>query len=387
MARVCMIAYTHYSTDSRVRREAEALATRGDRVDVICLGGALPASEAKGVRVYEPWKLRYRGERRIAYVAQYGGFFLLAALLAGWLHLRRRYHVVQVHTMPDFMVFAAAVPKLLGAKVLLDVHDLTPELYASKFEAPSDSKLVRLLTWVERRSIAFADRAIAVHAPHLDALVEHGSPREKFTVVMNVADPEVVRPPKGSPPPHDTFRLVYHGTVARRHGLEFALRAIAHARDSVSGLELTVAGDGDDVDRLLALVSELGLDDAVTFRRGFVPFAELAPTLAAADVGVVPIYDDSFTRYMLPVKLMEYVALGIPAICTSTRTIRAYFDDSMVRFVEAGNVDDLAAAIVELHADPQKRRDLVDAASAFNREFGWPAESARYRALIDSLAG
>jgi glycosyltransferase involved in cell wall biosynthesis len=107
--------------------------------------------------------------------------------------------------------------------------------------------------------------------------------------------------------------------------------------------------------------------------------------LAAADVGVVPIYDDSFTRYMLPVKLMEYVALGIPVICTSTSTIRAYFDDSMVRFVEAENVDDLAGAIVELHADPEKRRGLVDRAAAFNREFGWPAERAKYRALIDSL--
>jgi glycosyltransferase involved in cell wall biosynthesis len=178
---------------------------------------------------------------------------------------------------------------------------------------------------------------------------------------------------------------VYHGTISQRHGLEVAVRAVAQARRQVDGLEFLVLGDGDDVDRIARLTSELGIRANVTVRRGFVPIEQLPQVLADADVGVVPIYDDPFTRFMLPVKLLEYAALGIPAICTSTETIRAYFDDTMVRFVAPGDPDDLAAAIVELYRDPERRQRLSDGARLFDERHGWEAERSRYYELIDSL--
>jgi glycosyltransferase involved in cell wall biosynthesis len=204
---------------------------------------------------------------------------------------------------------------------------------------------------------------------------------------MNTADPEIFHPLPESRQPRDTFRLVYHGTVSQRHGLEIAVRAVAQAREKIENLEFLVLGEGDDLDRIERLVSELSLDGTVAVQRGFVPIEELAPVLSDVDVGVVPVYDDRFTRYMLPVKLLEYAALGIPVICSSTQTIRSYFDDTMVRFVRPGDVDDLAGAIVELGADPELRRRLALSARRFNEQHGWEAERARYYELIDSLVG
>jgi len=90
---------------------------------------------------------------------------------------------------------------------------------------------------------------------------------------------------------------------------------------------------------------------------------------------------------MLPVKLLEYVALGLPVICSRTDTVQAYFDDTMISFVEPGNVDDLAEKIVALRADEGKRRWLVTSADAFLEEHSWERERERYYSVIDSLLG
>lgn len=388
MACVCMIGYTFYKSDPRVRREAEALTARGDRVDFICLKDTAPMTPAEllGVNLYPLAAGKYQGASTFRYLLEYISFFIRAAVLVTRLHLKKRYDVIHVHTMPDFLVFAALVPKLMGAKVILDVHDLMPELYICKFQK-RDNWMVRLITWVECRSIGFADRAIAVHLPHRDALVSHGNPVEKFSVVMNVPDPRIFESHQwnGAARAGDKFRLIYHGTVARRHGLEVALRAIRLIKGQVPGLEFLVVGQGDDLERIKKLVPEMGLSDCVRFQ-GRVAVEKLPECLREADLGLVPLLYDEFTRYMLPLKLMEYVRLGIPAVVTRTETIEAYFDDRMVRYVRSGDEKELAESILNLARDAGKRHEMVEQAGRFNREFNWENEKKTYYGLVDSLA-
>jgi glycosyltransferase involved in cell wall biosynthesis len=384
-----MVALTSYQSDARVRREAEALVERGDHVDVICLRGvdAPRRRSLDGVRLYEVWVPRYRGSSTLSYVAQYTVFFVLAAIGVSWLHLRRRYDVVQAHTMPDFVVFTAALAKLLGAKVLLDVHDLVPELYESKFGLSESHRAIRLLMWIERQSVAFADKAIAVHEPHLDALVSHGNPREKFAVLLNAPDPTFFPPRPRSVSGNSTFKLVYHGTIAPRHGLETAVRAVARVRAQIEPVEFLVLGVGDGVPPVERLVRELALSETVVVRKAMVSLEELLPLISDADVGVVPILEDGFTKYMLPVKLLEYVALGIPVVCSETETIRAYFDDTMLAFFPPGDEQALAERLVELYGDANARNELAERASAFLEDHSWDAQKLRYYELIDELAG
>ena len=112
---------------------------------------------------------------------------------------------------------------------------------------------------------------------------------------------------------------------------------------------------------------------------------ELLPVISASHVGIVPIVDDAFTRFMLPVKLLEYVALGIPVIASRTDTISAYFDETMLCFAPAGDADALAARIVELHRSPQQRVRLAAAADDFNLRHGWKRERDAYYGLLDQL--
>jgi glycosyltransferase involved in cell wall biosynthesis len=385
MAKICMIAYTRYASDPRVRREAEALAARGDRVDFICVKEKDPGAPRTydGVNLFPISAGRYQGDSTLSYLAIYVSFLVRASILVTRLYLRKRYDVIQVHTMPDFLVFAALVPKCFGAKVILDVHDLMPELYACKFGPDRRRWFIKLITWIERRSIAFADRAIAVHIPHRDALVHHGNSAEKFSILLNVPDPRIFQF-NGVLRCDDRFRLIYHGTVARRHGLEVALRAVSAVKDQIPNLEFLVIGHGDDLPRIKGLVEQLRLGSFVRFL-GTMPVEQLPKHLAQADVGLVPILYDSFTRYMLPLKLMEYARMGIPAIVSDTETIRAYFNPHMVRFCKPGDQQELAEAILELYRSPDRRKQLIAAAHEFSSTYNWDQQKNAYFDLVDGL--
>jgi len=382
-----MVAFTNYLGDTRIRREAEALVQRGDDVDIVCpLTPALrDRRSVAGVRIHPVMHFDYRdGAGPLRYLRRYLAFLAGASWKLLRLHLRRRYDVIHVHTMPDFLVLGALVPKLLGAKVVLDVHDLMPELYASKFGVADSHWTIRGLKAVERWCVRFADRAVAVHRPHLEALVRHGNPEQKFEILMNLPDPRMFKP-RMQPPPSSAFTLVYHGMVGSRHGLDVAVRAVALARPQVPGLRLRIIGDGDYFPEITRLVQELGVVDSVRLDRGIVPIEQLLPTIAGASAGVVPILDDPFTRYMLPVKLLEYVAIGLPVIASATDTIRAYFDEEMLSLCAPGDPDELAASIIRLHRDRTYREALPTKARLFAADHNWDREKIKYYELIDSL--
>jgi glycosyltransferase involved in cell wall biosynthesis len=382
-----MVAYTFYASDPRVRREAEALASRGDDVHFICVRDEKVAGARKlnGVRLYPLGVGRYQGGSALQYLLKYAVFFIKATIWLTALFAKYRYSVIQVHTMPDFLVFTALIPRLFGAKVILDVHDLMPELYICKFRSGPDHIVVRLITWIERLSIAFAHHALAVHIPHREALVAHGNSAEKLSVLMNVPDPRIFKR-SAEPVSHDgkRFRLVYHGTVAQRHGLHVALRAVIALKSRIPELEFLIIGHGDDLQRTRDFARDNALNGCVRFLERM-PVERLPEHLMQADVGVIPLCYDEFTRYMLPLKLMEYVRLDIPVIVSRTETIQAYFDDRMVRYVKPGDDRELADAIWELYENPDRRRQLTGHARKFNAAYNWEGQKETYFALIDAL--
>ena len=387
MAKICMVAFAYYATDPRTSRQSDALIHRGDEVDVVCLKEAAEGMMRNhaGVKLFPISGRKYRGDSNAAYLLKYCSFFVRAFFLLTFLFFKKRYEIIQVHTLPDFLVFAAVVPKLFGAKIILDVHELMPELYSSKFGISEQHPLVKFITWVERRSIDFADKAIAVHLPHREVLVRHGNPLQKFSISLNLPDPQIFTCRQNPPRPGDgKFRLIYHGTIARRNGLEVVFRALRTAREALPTLEFYVMGEGDDLERLKGIVKALQLVDCVNFA-GRVPLKEIPSRIIQAHLGIVPIIYDAFTRYMLPVKLMEYVRLGIPVIASRTETMLVYFDETMVRYFQPGNELELAHHIVDLYQNPQKRELLALSAEKFNKQFSWEIQKKEYYDLIDSL--
>jgi glycosyltransferase involved in cell wall biosynthesis len=376
---VCSVAYTHYRSDPRVRREAEALRWNGDDVTVLALRepGCASIADVEGVSVVGLPVDRHRGDGVQQYLVSYAHFFAHAAR-----HLTRHpraYDLIHVHSLPEAMVFAALAPKLVGRPVVLDVHDLSTEVFMSR--RGSSPGPVR---WAERLSLAFADRVVTVHDDYRQRITDRGVPPGKTAVVLNTPD-DTLFPLLPAGVPHRPPTLIYHGTLVERYGLEVLLRALAGVRRRVAGVRLQLVGDGDFRPRVAQLAAELNLADAIDLSPGAVPVECIPPRIAAADVGVVPFIDDPFTRAILPTKLLEYVRMGKPVIVSRNPVVERYFTDDEVFFVKPGDVDAIVDAIERIVADPERAAQRAQRAQRFFDEHDWPAVRARFLSLVDEV--
>ncbi|MBN1959831.1 MAG: glycosyltransferase family 4 protein [Deltaproteobacteria bacterium] len=385
--RICMVAYTHYRSDARPRREATALTQRGDIVDFFSLGNASKLSQEiiDDVNIFNLPAKRYRGSSAIAYIRSYIRFFRQALTLITKHHFTKRYDVVHVHTMPDFMVFVAALIKPLGVKVILDVHDTMPELYQSKFGLRGQHPLIAALVMQERIACAFSDRVICVHEPHRDLLMRRGVDGNKITPILNVPDSKIFGPPRDNPvlsfePP----RIFYHGTIAQRLGLDVALHAFRRVHDCIPTVSFNILGTGDQAEALHSLIADLGLNDAVNFADKQFAVEELPKLLADATIGLVPNRSDPATQMMLPVKLLEYVHLGIPAIAPRLPVIKHYFSEDALAFYEPGNCESMATAIINTIKDQESTNMRRLQASTFARQYQWDNLKHDLYSVIDS---
>jgi len=383
--RVCMLSYSFYDSDARVSRYAETLARRGDHVDVIAIGQQDQEEFARinGVNVFRIQK-RERNERgKISYLLRLSKFFVKSSALLSRRHRLKPYDLIHVHSVPDFEVFAAWLPKLRGSRIILDIHDIVPEFYAAKFGAGKESFLYRLLIFVEKVSAGFADRVIVSNHIWERTLCRSVSDGKCF-VIMNYPDPEVFYARDRSRR-DDRFVMMYPGTLNFHQGLDIALRAFARVKDEIPRAEFHIYGKGDSKPSLEAIVRDMELDGRVLIR-DVIPKEQIAEVMANADLGVVPKRNDSFGGEAFSTKILEFMALGVPVLASATKIDRYYFNDSVVRFFEPEDETSLAAAMMELARDGELRKGLADRARAFvTRDYDWESKKALYLSMVDGL--
>lgn len=386
--RIAMVAYTHYSTDARPRRAAEALAARGDIVDFFALNESNPICEEqlRGVQWFGIRCKRYRGNQIWNYMASYMEFFVRTMAVLTSRHLKTKYDVVYVHTMPDFLVFASAPLKALGTKIILDIHDTMPELYQSKFGMKQTHPWFQGLALQEQWACSFAHRVICVNELHKELLLKRGTRPDKLVVILNLPDPSIFGVPKAIEPETTTqdLRIVYHGTVSRRLGLDLALRAFGKALQQFPQARFDIYGSGDAADEVVRLVQDLHLESNVYFANEHFRVDAIPELLNNATIGIVPNRNDPATRIMLPVKLLEYVHLGIPVVCAKLETIEHYFKDNAVAFFEPGNSDAMANTLCKVLESKTQRTSLAKKAREFCDNYSWEKAKQVLFSVVDA---
>ena len=390
--RHCMIVHAYYLHDeTRVEREAHALIAHGFEVDVICLQSQNePAFEIiDGVQVYRLPVQRHKGKGLRVQMLEYLSFFVLVFLRLVKLYPHRRYGTLQVHNLPDFLVFSTLVPNLFGARIILDLHDLMPEFFAGTYNKSMDSLPVRILKLQERICCWFADHVITVTELWRQTLIERGVRADKTSVVMNLADERIFGPEqKVTVDPckrQDGFRLIYHGTITRRYGLDLLIQALDKVKSEIPEIHLTIHGSGEFRDEIMRMVKERKLDPYVFFSVNRVPSSELPKMIVKADLGIVPYRYDVFTDGILPTKLMEYAAVCMPVIAARTTAITAYFDQEMVHLFTPGDANELAQGILFLYKDRKRLAQYAQNIKKFNQRYNWRTVAAQYVQLIDRL--
>lgn len=385
--RICMVTYSDFLSDARVTRYAEALAGRGDHVDVITLKRSPDQPRVEHVGNVSLIRMQPRlgktEKSRLSFLFPILKFLVSSTAWITRQHARQPYDLLHIHNVPDFLVFAALYPKLTGAKIILDIHDIVPEFYSSKFGTSSRSLAVAFLKWSERISAGFANHVIISNHLWREKYAARTNLNGNCSVFINNVDANIfqARPRTRA---DDKSIILFPGGLQWHQGLDIAIRAFQKVRSRMPNAEFHIYGDGNMKADLQKLSAELGLENAVRFFNPL-PVRQVADIMANADLGVVPKRADSFGNEAYSTKIMEFMSLGIPTVVSNTKIDRYYFNDSVVRFFESGNVEALSHAILELLNDPGLRRKMSVNGLEYSSRNNWDSRRGDYLNLVDHL--
>jgi glycosyltransferase involved in cell wall biosynthesis/UDP-N-acetylglucosamine transferase subunit ALG13 len=390
--RVCVIRLSTYFGDMSVQREVATLHEAGYETHVICMD-EIPKNRKKepnyqrelivdGIHVYRmPTRRKKEGLSRYAY--DYLSFFFLAGLKVTKLHRQHPFDVIQVNTMPDFLVFATLVPKLLGAKIVVVMQEPVPELWQTMRFTPAP----RPIKWIEQAALAYVDRTFTVTQQLKDAYVSRGANPDKISVILNVPAMSFLLEHAVDTPPVEPnhFTLVCHGAIEERYGHDTMLEAVALVKSKIPEIRLRIMGMGSYEDEFVTQISRLGLENHVDFL-GWVTLAQMVQEIQAADVGIVAQKSSPYSNLVQTNKMYEYIAFNKPVLATRLKAVEAYFSSDALQFFEPNNPESLAEQILYLYRNPARRQTLVENARRLYELYKWDKQKLTYLSVYQELA-
>ncbi len=362
---ILMVVQSTYPNDSRVRREVEILAEDNFKVYVICLqNNDQKEFEQFGDKIFVYRIQTKENDENILSYLFFSIRFLFRALLKSIeISKKIKIAILQVHNLPDYLVFSGIFLKLKKVPIILDLHDLTPELFTSKYG--NSHRIIRLLTKIiEKISCSFANHIITTSDGFKNRLIERGINPSKITIIINNPSKIIHRNKPAFYNKIDRdLKIIYHGTLARRFGLHDVIEAMPLVLSKIPGtvFHMYGGGDSDYIDYLKKLIKNYNLTDSVKIFNSRI-HEEIINIIQNYDIGVVPYLEDEFMQLALSTKAFEYAKLQIPMVASDLKSIKFYFDDSSVIFYNAGDTKQLANKIIYLaQTDGEMERVALNA--------------------------
>jgi glycosyltransferase involved in cell wall biosynthesis len=383
--------------DRRVWLECNALTAAGYEVSVACPKGKGDASYEviDGVRLYK-YRPYAPGGSKLSFVAEYAYSFAATAWQV--LKARRggRFDVLQACNPPDiFWPIALALRAVDRSKFVFDHHDLSPELFQSRF--PDGPSLpYRGLLALERATHRSADHVISTNESYRDiAIRRSGKVPQDVTVVRTGPDPDKLK--RGAADPElrrgRKYLAAYIGVMGPQDGVDIVVRAadiVVHemGREDIA---FTLIGKGDCFDELVALRDQLKLNGHVEFT-GRAPDDVVERVMSTADAGLSPDPKNPLNDLSTMNKTMEYMAFELPVVAFDLRETRVSAGDAAVYVPPTGSpeqdVRDYAKAIVDLIDDADHRERMGKLGRVrVEEELAWPHSARAYLGVYQRVAG
>ncbi len=381
--RVLIVSEHPYPSHATLRRNVAQLLEEGARVDLLCLASERPLDgevQRDPSLTIRRMRLEHRRSGALRYIWEYLAFFLWSLPISIALSIRHRYRAVLVDNLPDFLVFVAVIARLRGARVVLEMFELTPELTAARLKLGRGHPMLRWARWIEWAATRWADHVIVVSKQCMDVLVDRGLDPGKISVLPNTQPVRVLHSDSRAAAPDAPF-IVTHCSLVERYGVQVAIRALELLRRDWPDLTLRVLGDGEYKGTLVALAEELGIADRVVFR-GFLPWSAAMAEIRQASIGIVAIIADGYGELLLPTKLLEYVEHDVPVVSARLPTIAHHFPAGTVAYFEPGDATGLAAQADRLLRDRKAAEQQAERARLAMRSISWDVLAPRYLAAL-----
>ena len=373
--------------DRHVWNQCQALTRAGHEVTVVCPQGSTrhrePYERLHGVDIHR-YPARQADGGIAGYAVEYASALWSMGRLARRLAAARPFNVVHACSPPDFLLLAMLPLRRRGTRFIFDHHDLTPELFASRFGRPNG--LVHRATLVaEQVAFRLADVVLSVNDSYREVALTRGRRRPEDVFVVRTG-PDLTRfapvAPDNALKRGKPYLLSYVGVMGPQDGVDHAIRALAALHERRRDWHAVFMGDGEVVEEMRGLARDLGLADAVEFT-GWVEHDTVGRVLSTSDVCLAPDPKNPLNDVSSMIKISEYMAMSRPIVSYDLRESRVGAGDAAV-YAAANDVDDFAARIDELLDDPERRRAMGAAGRA--RAEGVLAWEHQERSLLRAYA-
>ena len=386
ICKTCIVRLGSYPDDPRVKKQVKALLENNFKIDLICTKSfkGQPIFERDGnLRIFRLPFNKLISDSVFVYFVLYFTSLLLIGFLLTFLSLINRYQTIQIHTLPDFLTFSSALPKLFGIKIVTDFHEPSPELILTKLGYHKQF-LYKFAVRIEQMVIKYSDLSFTVTETLKKRFVQRGANSEKIIVVTNVIDDYDFLKARNLPKhKSEDFIIISHGSIEKRYGHELVIKAVNELKNEYPSIKFYICGYGSYETHLKKLTEELRCEDHVKFF-GYLPFDELLNLLRNSDAGIISMPQTPYSELIDTNKLYEYIALGLPVIHSRLKPIEENFSDCCIKYYEPGNINDLKNVIVDLYRNPEKRADLVKNADLIYPELRWQVIKKEFvKSIVD----
>lgn len=378
-----MVAYTYYISDPRVKKEAETLADAGYNVDFFALRKENDETYKRinNINLYQLNCSHYRGKSNIKYLFSYLIFLFIAFFKISCFFIRKRYLLVHINNMPDFLAFSALIPKIFGSKIILDIHDVMVDVFFNRGKLKSSKIIYKLLIWQEYLSSRLSNHVITVDEYCKEMLISHGIKPEKITVISNFPDEKIFEI-KDINRKNNEFNLIYHGTISKIYGLDTVIKGISKIIDRIPGLTLKIIGEGESALEIFELIKDYKLEERINFKNEKVSQEEVYIEMGNPHLGIVSY---SCLNTIFSNKLLEYISMGIPALITYNEQNYKYFKEYNLEYYERNNFDSFSEKLLYLYSNKKRYDELRNTFLSMRGKFQWGKEKQKYINLVSSI--
>jgi glycosyltransferase involved in cell wall biosynthesis len=375
--------------DRRVWLEATTLHKAGYRVSVISIKGknATASHEVlEGINVYR-YPAPPATSGALSFIIEFSYCWIMSFILSIVIAFRHGFDVIHACNPPETFWLIGLLYKPFGKKFLFDHHDLSPEMYQSRFGKQGTA--YKLLILLERLTFLTANRIITTNETHKAVAIERGKVAEdKIYVVRSGPDQNKLRPgtPDEALKQGHRYMVAYLGVINPQDGVHQLIHVastIIHEHKRTDIL-FVIMGTGDAEPDLRRLSRELDVDEHLCFT-GWVEQDTIVRYLSTADVCVDTMPKTPYSDAATMNKILEYMSVARPIVCFDLVETRVTAGEAAV-YVEPDNINDFALKLMELLGDEPKRLEMGKIGrTKIENHLAWEHQSKNLLAAYDAL--
>jgi colanic acid biosynthesis glycosyl transferase WcaI len=318
-------------------------------------GTRAPRSETRnGVQILRAWTPSF--DRRSLLRRLLSAALITTSLFFRTIRAIRRGDVLLVVTNPPMLPFVVSLAaRIRGARCVLLVHDVYPDVLVATGLTRGGSVLFRVVAAANRRLFRRMKTIIAL-GEDMKRLLESRAPGVPVVVIPNWGDTGSIVPlPRRS---DDEFVIQYSGNMGRTHDLALLVAAAERLRDRPQ-FRFVLIGSGAKRDWVLQTVNERALTNVVLPAPA--PRADLNEQLAACDVATIA-FVPGMAGISVPSRMYNVLASGRPMIVAADRDSElatVVREERVGIAVEPGDVDGFVRAVETLAADRALREEFA----------------------------